>query len=570
MRSRDEQTSSLPTISEDRSTATHNPPTLSQSNDLPSELLILSRFGITLAQLETVCQLSLTKNVDAQEILIRLGLISQFEWEEAQRLLDSQRNRAYLRRKNQDFLLDQAINKLRKDAAHYSAASTLNRWQGFALILSLGALITLNYFQIPYLTLGIVLFLTAFYPSHILLRSLILAEVKVQSASKRLPVVADEEALPVYSVCVALYKEAEQIPDLVWHLMQLQWPKHKLDIKLICEDNDSKTIDAVLDCSLPDYFDLIIVPDALPKTKPKALNYALPLCRGEFLVLYDAEDRPSAGQLLEAFNKFSSEDLTLACVQAPLHIHNFNQSWLTRLFHIEYLTLFNGILPVLAKWRTPMPLGGTSNHFRADILKKVGAWDPFNVTEDADLGIRLFREGYRCDTISLPTYEEAPPQFDAWLKQRTRWIKGWMQTILVHSRQPFRLIREIGVRNALTFHILLTALVISALAHPILLFLLFFKIFFGVVSEQITSDTVIFLVSVFNLVAGYLTYGLLAFIILKSLGKNEMKPSLFGIPIYWLLISIAAWRALVQLYFKPHYWEKTQHSLYNHKFRQNF
>ncbi|MEM8651096.1 MAG: glycosyltransferase family 2 protein, partial [Pseudomonadota bacterium] len=307
-----------------------------------------------------------------------------------------------------------------------------------------------------------------------------------------------------------------------------------------------------------------------PKTKPKALNYALPLCKGEFLVLYDAEDRPSAGQLREAFTKFTSEGPTLACVQAPLHIHNFDQCWLTRLFHIEYLTLFNGILPVLAKWRTPMPLGGTSNHFRADILKKVGAWDPFNVTEDADLGIRLFREGYRCDTITLPTFEEAPSEFDAWLKQRTRWIKGWMQTILVHSRHPFLLVREIGLKNALSFHILLTALVVSALAHPILLFLLFYKIFFGVVNEQVTSDTVIFLMSVFNLVAGYLTYGLLAYIVLNSLRKDECKTSLAGIPIYWLIISIAAWRALVQLYFKPHYWEKTPHSLYNHKFRQNF
>ncbi|MEM8652853.1 MAG: hypothetical protein AAGF54_20180, partial [Pseudomonadota bacterium] len=208
MRSGDDQTSSLPTISEDRLSTTHNAPPLSKSNDLPSELLILSRFGITLAQLETVWQLSLNKNVDAHEILIRLGLISQFEWEEAQRLLDNQRNRAYLRRKNQDFLLDQAINKLRKNAAHYSAASTLNRWQGFALILSMGALILLSYLQIPYLTLGIVVFLTAFYTSHILLRSLILAEVNVQSSGKGLPVVTDDKTLPVYSVCVALYKEA--------------------------------------------------------------------------------------------------------------------------------------------------------------------------------------------------------------------------------------------------------------------------------------------------------------------------------------------------------------------------
>ena len=570
MRSRDEQANSLPTISKGRLTASDNTPPPSLSNDLPSELLILSRFGITLSQLEAVWQLSFNMKVDAHEILIRLGLISQSDWETAQKILDEQRKKSYLRRKTRAFLLNQATNKLKDHAAHYSAANTLSRWQAIALVLSIFSLFIFGYLQVPYLALGIVILLSVFYTSHILLRSLILADVDVGAGNEDLPIAMNEDKLPVYSVCVALYKEAEQIPDLAWHLMQLQWPKNKLDIKLVCEDNDRKTIDAVIECDLPDYFDLVIVPDALPKTKPKALNYALPLCKGEFLVLYDAEDRPSAGQLQEAFVKFSSEDTRLACVQAPLHIHNFNHSWLTRLFHIEYLTLFHGILPVLAKWRIPMPLGGTSNHFRTETLKRVGAWDPYNVTEDADLGIRLFREGYRCCTINLPTYEEAPPKFDAWLKQRTRWIKGWMQTILVHSRQPLRLMQEIGLRNTLSFHVLLTALVVSALIHPFFLFLMIFKVLFGVVNQQITSDTIIFLISVFNLVAGYLTYGLLALIILKSLGKNDLKPFLLGIPIYWLLISIGAWRALVQLYFRPHYWEKTPHSLYDHKFRQIF
>lgn len=202
-------------------------------------------------------------------------------------------------------------------------------------------------------------------------------------------------------------------------------------------------------------------------------------------------------------------------------------------------------------------------HFKTDVLRAIGAWDPHNVTEDADLGVRLFREGYRCETILSPTYEEAPAQFGPWLKQRTRWIKGWMQTILVHSREPGRFVREVGLRNALAFHLFLTSIVISVLIHPIFFGLMFWKLATLNFYSALQLDAVLLGTSVFNLVGGYTTYGLLAFLVLKRTIVGPSRFHLLTLPVYWLMISLAGWRAIVHLIVKPHYWEKTPHGLTN-------
>ncbi len=263
----------------------------------------------------------------------------------------------------------------------------------------------------------------------------------------------------------------------------------------------------------------------------------------------------------EAYLKFKNEDVKLACLQSPLHIHNNNQNWLAGMFAVEYMTLFNGILPVLAKWRVPIPLGGTSNHFKMDVLKRIGAWDPYNVTEDADLGIRLFREGYRCSTIPLPTYEEAPPRLWPWIKQRTRWLKGWMQTVLVHSRNPMHFISDLGYKNAFAFHLLMTSIIISVLIHPFFLAFSFWQILNLSTLSTSSIDGLLITTSIFNLVGGYTTYGLLAYAVLENSRYAYVSKLLFSLPLYWLLISITGWRALVHLIVKPHKWEKTPHGL---------
>ena len=237
------------------------------------------------------------------------------------------------------------------------------------------------------------------------------------------------------------------------------------------------------------------------------------------------------------------------------------------MFSLEYMTLFSGILPVLADWQAPMPLGGTSNHFKTAILRAIGGWDPHNVTEDADLGIRLHREGYRCATISSPTYEEAPPHFGPWLRQRTRWIKGWIQTILVHTRDPARFVRDMGARNAVLFHLFLTSIVLSVLIHPFYLALTIHQILTLPWLQNSHTDAFVLGVAIFNLVGGYSTYAMLAYVVHKRQGKRLALKHILSLPLYWMLISVAGWRAIIHVVRRPHAWEKTPHGLSTLQFR---
>ena len=256
------------------------------------------------------------------------------------------------------------------------------------------------------------------------------------SDDRRAPARIEDAELPVYTLLVPLYREANMLGGLTRALSRLDYPAAKLDIKLILEAVDAETIAAARALDLPGNVEILVVPDLHPRTKPKALNYALPFARGDYLVIYDAEDRPERDQLRKALAAFRQGPPNLACLQSKLNLYNADDNWLTRQFTIEYGALFDGLLPALDRLRLPIPLGGTSNHFRVAALKWLMAWDPFNVTEDADLGTRLARSGYRCQVLSSTTFEEAPVKFVSWLRQRTRWIKGYMQTWLVHMRQP--------------------------------------------------------------------------------------------------------------------------------------
>ena len=257
------------------------------------------------------------------------------------------------------------------------------------------------------------------------------------------------------------------VGNLVAAIRALDYPPEKLDVKLVLEADDHETRRALARLDLGPPFTIITAPPLGPRTKPKALNAALPFARGSFTVVYDAEDVPEPDQLRRAFAAFTAADDRLACVQASLTIDNPADSWLARMFTASYAGQFDALLPGLAALRLPFPLGGSSNHFRTAVLRQVGGWDPYNVTEDADLGIRLHRLGYRCAALSSATYEEAPARFRPWLRQRTRWYKGWMQTWLVHMRSPVRLVRELTVGGALAFQLFLACNVLAALVHPI-------------------------------------------------------------------------------------------------------
>lgn len=252
--------------------------------------------------------------------------------------------------------------------------------------------------------------------------------------------------LPHYSIMVPLRDEANMVDQLCLHLGALDYPAEKLEVIFVVESRSPDTVDAVQRHLGDTRFSLVVVPDAMPRTKPKALGFALPFCRGEFVVVYDAEDRPDAGQLRRIVDQFNKEP-DLQCIQARLSIDNGEKGLMPALFTGEYAGLFAVMLPALARWGAVMPLGGTSNHFRLETLRKVGGWDAYNVTEDADLGVRLARRHLRTATSVSVTREAAPVELGLWVGQRTRWMKGWMQTFVVHNRRPALLLKDLGWRN---------------------------------------------------------------------------------------------------------------------------
>jgi cellulose synthase/poly-beta-1,6-N-acetylglucosamine synthase-like glycosyltransferase len=307
-------------------------------------------------------------------------------------------------------------------------------------------------------------------------------------------------------------------------------------------------------------FEIITAPDIGPRTKPKALNAALPFVRGSFVAVYDAEDRPEPDQLRLALEAFLAADHRLACVQGRLTIDNTSDSWLAHLFTAEFAGLFDVFLPGLAKWRLPLPLGGSSNHFRTAALNKACAWDPYNVTEDADLGMRLARMGYDTAVIQSTTYEEAPARLRPWLKQRTRWSKGWMQTWLVHMRSPRALRRDLGWTGFSVFQLLVGGTVLAALVHSLFVLELLWDLTAAIVSTDAAAlSTVGFHASI--LMAGYSASIALGIVGLAQRGLLGHAWVLILIPVYWILLSLAAWRALFQLAMDPHRWEKTEHGL---------
>lgn len=462
----------------------------------------------------------------------------------------------------QDALIQGAVFWLKDNFPSQSASVVITKIQSnflWVLSASISALM-LFYYKATVLFLHI--FISIFYLICVWVRMVaaLTSQPEKQAPYSLLPKY-HHASLPVYSVLIALYHEEGQVADLVAALSKLQWPRSKLEIKLICEGDDQETIDAVKRAVSGPPFELVIVPPALPRTKPKALNFAFPLCKGRFLVLYDAEDRPHPLQLMEAYTAFENSDQKLACLQAPLVIHNHHQGWLPSLFAIEYSALFSGLLPALARWETPIPLGGTSNHFRRSALVHAGAWDPYNVTEDADLGIRLSRMGYKTGILKSPTYEEAPETIGVWIKQRSRWYKGWLQTWLVHMRHPRLLRKNLGWFNTFIFHAIITGLIVSALTHPLFLISLGGTIYHFLSSEQISTYYITLAIfDLSNILFGYIAFAVLAWRSLPVSGLTSLRCRIVGIPIYWLLISVGAWRAVWHLIYRPFEWEKTPHS----------
>jgi cellulose synthase/poly-beta-1,6-N-acetylglucosamine synthase-like glycosyltransferase len=370
---------------------------------------------------------------------------------------------------------------------------------------------------------------------------------------------------PKYTVLCPLYQEWAVLPQFCKAMQLLDYPKDKLEVLLLLEEDDDVTRAHVAAMDLPDSISVVVVPDGRPKTKPKACNVGLELATGDYVVIFDAEDIPERDQLKKAVCAFDRLDEKVFCLQAKLHYYNISQNILTRLFTLEYSLWFDLVLTGLQLVNAPIPLGGTSNHFRANQLRELHGWDPFNVTEDADLGMRIAKLGYRTAILDSTTMEEANSRIGNWLRQRSRWIKGYAQTYLVHMRDVRSWRRSRSGTDILVFQLVMGGKVASMFINPILWGLtLAYFVFRPVVGGFIESMYVapIYYAGLFSLVIGNFLYMYYYMVGAAKRGRWELVAFAFLVPVYWLAMSVAAYYAIYELIRRPHHWHKTTHGLH--------
>lgn len=382
---------------------------------------------------------------------------------------------------------------------------------------------------------------------------IILFKFSLAPSQNNSPIADINNDLPIYSILIPLYKEEFKVRSILKSMENMNYPKDKLDVKIIIEADDIMTIRALSIENLPSYVHVIKVPYSLPRTKPKAMNYAISYAKGEIVAVYDAEDRPDPDQLLKAVYAFNNLSDNFVCVQAKLNFYNKNENLLTRFFSLEYSIWFEYLLKGLSILNLPVTLGGTSNHFKIDKLKEVGYWDAYNVTEDADLGIRLYLSGYKVHLINSTTIEESVTNVSTWIFQRSRWIKGFIQTIYVFIKAKKDL-KKFSLAKILSVYIFVGLSTYSFFCLPWILFSLTFKmdkyIHYIWYINSIVSFSYMYIISYFVLIKDKKT-------ISRLLPIDWIV--LICWPLYFLLHTIASYIAIWEVVISPFKWNKTPH-----------
>lgn len=364
--------------------------------------------------------------------------------------------------------------------------------------------------------------------------------------------------LPTVSIMVALFKEGSIAPRLIRRLDRLDYPRDLLDILLVVEEEDSLTRNALKTVDIPPWMRVVVVPDGPLKTKPRALNFGLDLCRGSIIGVYDAEDAPEPSQIRKVVDRFYQRGADVACLQGILDFYNPKTNWLSRCFTMEYAAWFRIILPGLQKLGLAIPLGGTTLFFRRAALEELGGWDSHNVTEDADLGMRLARHGYRAEILETVTEEEANCRALPWVKQRSRWLKGYMMTWAVHMRDPALLWRQLGPRKFFGFQILFLCTLSQFLLAPVLWS--FWLVPLGVPHPLAAALPPMVMLGLMGLYL--LTEVVNLTVNVMGLRRTKHTLSMLWVPtlhFYFPLGALASYKAAWEMVTKPFYWDKTSH-----------
>ena len=465
----------------------------------------------------------------------------------------------------QEHYTAQSVTALLSREPENSAAVVLTKQQKVWMVISLIVIIGLAVWNIRTFLIVVNSIFTIIYMLMVIYKFFLVSaaigsDLEVPISQKEIDALKDDE-LPVYTILTPVYKEAAVLPQLLESITNLDYPKIKLDVKVLLEEDDEETIAAFKEINPPDYIKAVILPPSQPKTKPKACNYGLIHARGEYVVIFDAEDKPDPDQLKRVIVAFNKIPANVICIQCKLNYFNRSQNLLTRWFSIEYSMWFDLFLPGLDARNVPIPLGGTSNHFKKFALIEAGAWDPHNMTEDADLGIRLYKLGYRTRIVDTTTYEEANSKVHNWVRQRSRWVKGHIQTWLVHMRHPIKLIKDIGFKAFFSFQMVVGGNIFTVIVNP-----LYWLITAAWFLFQVDFISSLFPGPIYYLGAFSLFFGNFAFTYINvagAMGRKyyDMVWAALISPLYWGLMSIGGWRGFLQVFTKPHYWEKTVHGL---------
>ena len=360
--------------------------------------------------------------------------------------------------------------------------------------------------------------------------------------------------LGTYTILLPIYREELMLDQLIQAIKNLKYPKNLLQVLFLLEKDDNKTLQILLTKKIPNHFSILIVKEGGPKTKANACNFGLKYATGEFLVIYDAEDVPEKDQLLKAVKKFNtSTDIYLSCLQAKLTFYNHSNNILSKLCTLEYLIHFNFVLPIFSNKEIPIPLGGTSNHFKVHALREVGGWDQYNVTEDADLTYRLYRKGYKIKMLDSYTYEETVIDIKSWLRQRSRWIKGHIITFLVQTQTAFPNLKDTKKsKNTFSLYYFMGMVFILSFLHIFLVTLLPLSFVYDLSYTNILLSKICLFLYLYVYIKIPIT------LIYKEKTLPLLKVCLIY-PFYLLLYNIASAFAVMQLITNPYKWEKTNH-----------
>lgn len=469
---------------------------------------------------------------------------------------------AELRRANAGTLAREAAWMDEAGLRRFSARTGTSRLQKLLACLLIGFLTAIGTLAPSTTLIGMALALGPLFFAGIVLRLAALIEKPAVDLWREHRWQIDDSRLPVYTVAVPIFREERVLDQLIAALSAIDYPAAKLDIRILVEEIDWSLRRALAARELPPFMQVMIIPPGLPQTKPRALNLALAEARGELFAIFDAEDVPDPRQLRLAAARFLRSDAELVCLQAHLVIDNPDDSWLSGCFALEYAGLFDVLNPGLLQSGLPIMLGGTSNHFRTEALRRIGGWDPWNVTEDADIGFRLVRAGGYIADLPCTTLEEAPHCLPAWLKQRRRWLKGYLQTLISHLLRPHRLLREAGLTAALTFLALVLGTLLGTLLYPLFIATTMLAVLDGSLLSPRNALDLLYS----SLALGLAGSGICAVFLVPTLGAwrrgiTDLRFCLLTLPFYYLLASLAGWLALYDYFHDRFGWHKTEHGL---------